>query len=94
MDIFPDVYGCALQRGGDTLKQYVNDTLKLLYDRFYTPGPMEETGQEIKTCGRQLIERLGKPERKLVLRIIDDWNLIIRNVLRTGSSWLGNWCAD
>lgn len=54
----------------------MNDTLKLLYDRFYTPLPMEETEQEIDDCHRQLIERLEKPERKLVLRIIDAQNLI------------------
>ena len=54
----------------------MNDTLKLLYDRFYTPLPMEEAEQEIEDCHRQLIERLEKPERKLVLRIIDTQNLI------------------
>ena len=54
----------------------MNDTLKLLYDRFYTPLPMEEAEQEINDCHRQLIERLEKPERKLVLRIIDTQNLI------------------
>ena len=48
------------------------DTLKLLYERFYTPLPMEE----IDDCHRQLIDRLEKPERKLVLRIIDTQNLI------------------
>ena len=54
----------------------MNDTLKLLYDRFYTPLPMEESEQEIETCHRQLIERLEKPERKLVLRIMDAQGLI------------------
>ena len=54
----------------------MNDTLKLLYDRFHTPLPMEEAEQEIDDCHRQLIERLEKPERKLVLRIIDTQNLI------------------
>nr|WP_300186314.1 DUF6809 family protein [uncultured Agathobaculum sp.] len=52
------------------------DTLKLLYDRFYTPLPLEATEQEIDDCYRQLIDRLEKPERKLVLRIIDTQNLI------------------
>ena len=37
---------------------------------------MEETEQEIDDCHRQLIERLEKPERKLVLRIIDAQNMI------------------
>lgn len=54
----------------------MNNTLKLLYDRFYTALPMSEAEQEIETCHQQLIERLEKPERKLVLRIIDAQNLI------------------
>ena len=52
------------------------DILKLLYERFYTPLPMEDAEQEIDDCHRQLIDRLEKPERKLVLRIIDTQNLI------------------
>lgn len=55
----------------------MNETLKSLYDRFYTPLPLTEYGQEVETCHRQLIERLEKPERKLVLRIIDTQNHII-----------------
>lgn len=55
----------------------MHDTLKRLYDRFYTPLPMEEAEQEIETCHQQLIERLEKPERKLVLQIIDAQNLMI-----------------
>ena len=54
----------------------MNDTLNQLYNRFYTPLPMEESEQEIETCHQQLIERLEKPERKLVLRIMDAQNLI------------------
>lgn len=52
------------------------DTLKLLYERFYTPLPLEDAEQEIDDCHRQLIDRLEKPERKLVLRIIDIQNLM------------------
>lgn len=55
----------------------MNETLKLLYDSFYTPFPMVESEQEVETCHRQLIERLDKPERKLVLRIIDAQNLMM-----------------
>ena len=55
----------------------MHDTLKRLYDRFYTPLPMEEAEQEIETCHQQLIERLEKLERKLVLRSIDAQNLMI-----------------
>ena len=54
----------------------MNNTLNQLYNRFYTSLPMEESEQEIKTCHRQLIERLEKPERKLILRIMDAQNLI------------------
>lgn len=52
------------------------NTLKLLYDRLYIALPMAEAEQEIETCHRQLIERLEKPERKLVLRIMDAQGLI------------------
>ena len=54
----------------------MNDTLKLLYDRFYIALPMAEAEQEIEICHRELIERLEKPERKLVLQIMDAQNLI------------------
>ena len=55
----------------------MNETLRMLHNRFYTPLPMAESEQEVETCHRQLIERLDKPERKLVLRIIDAQNLMI-----------------
>ena len=54
----------------------MNDTLNQLYNRFYTPLSMAECEQEIEDCHRQLIERLEKAERKLVLQIIDAQNLI------------------
>ena len=54
----------------------MNNTLKLLYDRFYTALPMAEAEQEVRLCHRRLIEQLEKPERKLILRIIDAQNLI------------------
>lgn len=55
----------------------MNDTLKLLYGRFYTPLPLAEYEQEVEACHRQLIEQLDKSERKLVLQIIDTQNYII-----------------
>ena len=54
----------------------MNNTLRLLYNRFYIPLPVEDAEQEVSTCHRLLIERLNKSERKLVLRIIDAENLI------------------
>ena len=49
----------------------MNKLLKDLYDCFYTPPELAATKREIEECHRALIEALGKPERRLVLRIID-----------------------
>ena len=45
--------------------------LKDLYDCFYTPPELPAQKREIEECHRTLSEVLGKPERRLVLRIID-----------------------
>lgn len=45
--------------------------LKGLYDYFYAPPELSEQEEEVTTCHKALIETLAKPERKLVLRIID-----------------------
>ena len=47
----------------------MNKLLKDLYDRFYTPPELAATKREIEECHRALIEALGKPERRLVLKI-------------------------
>lgn len=39
--------------------------------KFYTPPELSVQKQEIEECHRALSEALGKPERRLVLRIID-----------------------
>ena len=49
----------------------MKELLKILYWNLYTPYVNEESEQELDVCHKQLIEVLGKPERKLVLRIID-----------------------
>ena len=49
----------------------MNKLLKDLYDYFYTPPELAATKREIEECHRALIEALGKPERRLVLKIID-----------------------
>lgn len=49
----------------------MNKLLKDLYDCFYTPPELAATQREIEECHRALIEALGKPERRLVLKIID-----------------------
>lgn len=50
----------------------MREILQALYDSFYTPPGMEEVKAAIEANHRLLIERLDKPERKVVLRIIDD----------------------
>ena len=45
--------------------------LKDLYDCFYTPPELPAQKQEIDECHQALSEVLGKPERRLVLQIID-----------------------
>lgn len=45
--------------------------IKELYDCFYTPPEFSAPRQEIEECHKALIEVLRKPERRLVLQIID-----------------------
>ena len=45
--------------------------LRALYDCFYTRPRFDEQENEVEECHKALIEALAKPERKLVLRIID-----------------------
>ena len=49
----------------------MNELLKTLYWNLDIPYANEEAEQELDDCHKQLIDVLGKPERKLVLRIID-----------------------
>lgn len=45
--------------------------LEELYGYFYIPPDQTELKREIEECHQTLIERMEKPERKLVLKIID-----------------------
>ena len=49
----------------------MNEMLKALYDSFYKKPLAAELKLKIEQCHQELIERLEKPERKLVLQIID-----------------------
>ena len=49
----------------------MNEMLKALYDSFYDKLPATQLKAEIERCHQELIEKLDKPERKLVLQIID-----------------------
>lgn len=57
----------------------MNELLKALYDNFYEPLPETKLKKEIEDCHQQLIEALDKPERRLVLQIIDDKDQIAEN---------------
>ncbi len=54
-----------------------NELLKDLYDCFYTPPALTGERQEVEECHQALIKVLEKPERRLVLRIIDAKDHII-----------------
>ena len=49
----------------------MNEQIKALYDCFYEPLPAVRLKQEIKDCHQALIAALDKPERRLLLQIID-----------------------
>ena len=49
----------------------MNEMLKVLYDSFYERQPATQLWAEIERCHQELIEKLEKPESKLVLQIID-----------------------
>jgi len=49
----------------------VNELLKALYDNFYERPSAAHLKAEIERCHQELIEKLDKPERRLVLQIID-----------------------
>ena len=57
----------------------MNELLKALYDNFYESLPETKLKKEIEDCHQQLIEALDKPERRLVLQIIDDKDQIAEN---------------
>ncbi len=54
-----------------------NKLLNALYDCFYTPPALTGERQEVEECHQALIKALEKPERRLVLRIIDAKDHII-----------------
>ena len=57
----------------------MNKLLKDLYDCFYTPPELPAQKQEIEECHQALIEALDKPERRLVLQIIDAKDRIVED---------------
>ena len=49
----------------------MENLLRTLYWNLYIPHENQEAEQELDDCHKQLMNVLGKPERELVLRIID-----------------------
>lgn len=58
----------------------MNELLKALYDNFYEKLPATQLKAEIERCHQELIEKLDKPELKLVLQIIDCKDQIAENL--------------
>lgn len=52
----------------------MNKVLETLYHNLYTPLEQAELQSEISSCHHQLTERLGKPEYKLLLKLVDDYD--------------------
>ena len=68
----------------------MNEILKALYDSFYEKLPATQLKDEIERCHQELIEKLDKPERKLVLQIIDCKDQIAED--RSIDSFIGGFC--
>ena len=52
----------------------MNKLLETLYHSLYTPLEQAELQSEISSCHHQLTERLGKPEHRLLLKMVDDYD--------------------
>ena len=59
--------------------QHMNKLLKNLYECFYIPPELPAQKQEIEECHQALINVLDKPERRLVLQIIDAKDRIVED---------------
>ena len=68
----------------------MNEQLKALYDCFYEPLPAMRLKQEIEDCHQALIAALEKPERRLVLQIIDAKDQIAED--RSIDSFISGFC--
>lgn len=53
------------------------ETLKELHRKFYTRAVMSELKYDYDDAFQQLMSRLSKPERKLVLKVIDTKGLMM-----------------
>lgn len=58
----------------------MDETLKALCDSFYTPPEMAGLKQAVEANRALLRDKLPVAERKLVLRIVDDLNMMATNL--------------
>lgn len=54
----------------------MDETMKALYDSFYTPPEMADLKQAVEANRTLLRDKLPVEQRKLVLRIVDDLNMM------------------
>ena len=59
--------------GGEAHEQTAGNALP----QPYTPLEQVELQSEIISCHHQLTERLGKPEHKLLLKLVDDYDHLV-----------------
>ena len=52
----------------------MNKLLEMLYHSLYTPLEQAELQKEIGSCHHQLTERLNRPDHKLLLKLVDDYD--------------------
>ena len=57
------------------------DTLRELHRKFYKAPPMPELERQYEEAFRELMHRLEKPERKLVLKTIDTKGLMMEDAV-------------
>ena len=57
----------------------MNKLLKDLYDCFYISPELSAQKQEVEECHQALVDVLEKPERRLVLQIIDAKDRIVED---------------
>ena len=65
----------------------MNKLIKVLYDCFYTPPEFPAQNQEVEECYQTFIEVLEKPERRLVLQIIDAKDRIVEDTAIDNSNY-------
>ena len=65
----------------------MNELLKALYDNFYERPSAAHLKVEIERCHQELIEKLDKSERRLVLQIIDCKDQIAEDLSSDSFIW-------